>query len=309
MPYDDDGNIADIVTASDTVISRMNIGIPYEGVYNFASRKAKELIIKDVMSELGLKDSTKLEDHLSTLSPDSVNRIYDDNVNALFKILDTPFYEYSKVATLEEKIGVLREAIIDELFIDPRIDKIKPNGQPVKKGYIIAEELKASKFGVNKRPINIRDEDGNWTRTEEPATILPMYIILLSKIADSWLATSSAKVNHHGIPVRPKAEKHRLPYNNSPVKTQSETEARLFTYGSRNGVFLSELVYRTNSPRDHKLIYRNIIRADKPTNIDDAVPRDKYPYEGNNVMDIIDSHLNVAGAEFQYVEDGLKDDK
>jgi hypothetical protein len=131
--------------------------------------------------------------------------------------------------------------------------------------------------------------------TDEPVELLCSPIMILSKIADTWLATSTAKVNHYGIPISTSRENRaRQPYTPNPVR-RGEAELRNDNaYGSPVGV--ATLRNRSVSVDTHKLVYKTIMEHDDPANIDRLVP-EEYGFPSDKPVEICNAILNVGGVE------------
>jgi hypothetical protein len=126
---------------------------------------------------------------------------------------------------------------------------------------------------------------------------------MLAKIADTWLSTSSAKVNHFGLPTSiSKAEKYRLPWRNSGTKILSETETRLYA-AYADIELLAELKDMGTSIIAHENAYMNILDAFQPTNIDRVVDRVKIPYGIDKARETVDALMNAAGVKMSYKKD------
>ena len=57
---------------------------------------------------------------------------------------------------------------------------------------------------------------------------------------------------------------------------------------------------RANSITTHEEIYKNILLADKPTNIDEVIDRNKFNFGGDESLKLIDRILNAGGIELSY---------
>ena len=133
--------------------------------------------------------------------------------------------------------------------------------------------------------------------------VTPIYMFMLSKIADSTLAAASSKVNHFGLPVvANKFDKFRYPHKNSPSKFLGETETRILT-AYTDPIFAAEIRDRNASIETHKQVYHTILTAEHPTNIERAVDRSKIKYGNDKGLEILESLWNSAGLTFTYVED------
>jgi hypothetical protein len=146
-------------------------------------------------------------------------------------------------------------------------------------------------------------KDGRKHITKNNIMIAPMYILLLNKLADSLLTTSSAKVNHWGLPIGvSKADKNRFPHKNSPLRSIGETEARIYSsYGGRK--FLAELLDRGASTDTHSLIYKKILGHKTPANINELVNRKEHPYGSHKALEVINTLFQSVGLKIKYTKD------
>mgnify|MGYP006889693916 CR=1 FL=1 len=71
------------------------------------------------------------------------------------------------------------------------------------------------------------------------------------------------------------------------------------------GEAIAELLERSNSPSTHKNVAENIMRAERPSNIDHVVDRSKVPPGGTRINELIKHQLQCMGVEFHY-EDGTE---
>lgn len=285
MPYDNFGNRADVIMDPSSVPSRMNAGRLYEQYFNAISRHTK----KQVINMLG-----NVQD-VSVCNDSQINQAFDV-VLGLLKIIGTEQYDgYKQIKDRETKEVVLQEIIDKELFLLYKISSAK-------KPYQISLEVQGTMYEPPIDHINIKS-NGMFKPSIDKIMIAPLYVILLAKTADNFLSTASAKTNHYGLPIGVgNTGKHRLPWRNSPVKILSETETRLFlAYGSRLGV--AELKDRGNAMETHEHVYRNILNARTPTNIDRVVDRNKIPYGGDAALALVNDIFNAGGISIEYVPD------
>jgi hypothetical protein len=126
--------------------------------------------------------------------------------------------------------------------------------------------------------------------------------MILSKIADTWLGSSTTKVNHYGIPISTSRENKTLqPYTPNPVRT-GEAESRLLTaYVGPEGI--AELRNRSVSIDTHKYIYRKLLTHDDVANITRLVPRETFGYPGDKPVQILTEILRQGAIGLEYKED------
>jgi len=288
-PVDADGNRADIIMDPTSTVSRINIGRLYERYFMASSRKAKKLI-KEEIDKIG---------GISNLTKKNIKNIFKDYVLEYLKILDTNQYpEYLNVYNNNDyttMLEILTEIYYKEFYIYYTVDNKK-------RAYEIVLDLEDSKFKPTYGPVRYK-VNGQEFVTKDPVFIAPMYFILLNKIADGLLIASSSKVNHFRIPIGVnKEEKYRLPFRNTPVRALGETETRVYgAYGGRK--FLAELADRSANTKSHELVYESILKAEKPTDIDKNIDRDKHPYGGHSILELFKTLLNSNGIDIAFTED------
>ena len=288
-PVDADGNRADIIMDPTSTVSRINIGRLYERYLMASSRKAKKLIKEEINRSGGIPN----------LSKENIENIFKDYVLEYLKILDTDQYrEYVKVYTDKDHltmIEILTEIYEKEFYIYFTVDNEK-------RAYEIVLDLEDSKFRPTYGPVRYK-KNGESFITKDPVFIAPMYFILLNKIADSLLIAASAKINHFRIPIGvSKEEKYRLPFRNTPVRALGETESRAYgAYGGRK--FLAELADRSASVKSHEEVYKSILEAPAPTNIDKNIDRTKIPYGKHAILELFKTLLNTNGIDIKFTED------
>jgi len=293
MPVDILGNRADIIQDPASTISRMNIGRLYEQYISQASRQLKQYITNAIIE---LDDIDDLSSTIDSLHENKVNELFNE-IRDLVKLIGSKQYiYYSKVKDIKLKKDILKEVVNEELYIYHSIDNEIP-------AYKIVENIQNSRFKVVIDKVTFKDVNGEKVTSKENILIGPMYTIMLAKIADTWLSTSSAKVNHFGLPTSiSKAEKYRLPWRNSGTKILSETETRLYA-AYADIELLAELKDMGTSIIAHENAYMNILDAFQPTNIDRVVDRVKIPYGIDKARETVDALMNAAGVKMSYKKD------
>ena len=290
MPIDADGNRADLIVDPKSTIGRLNVGRLYERYIKAGSRKAKKLVLD------------KLHEHNFV----EINNATDDVLLEAFKIVtgytNIVDNEMSKVymsllttKNINKIRIILQEVINEELYLYLTVDNDK-------RKYEIVEDIKLSKYAPPYGSITF-NYNGEVKHSKNNVLIAPMYIMLLSKIADTTLATSSAKLNHFGIPVVvTKADRDSMPHRNSPTRTIGETEGRIMAaYGGRK--FIAELKDRSTSLKTHVAVYNNLLTHKTPTNVEQNVNRRFIKYGGDRSLEILESLWNSIGMELKYVKD------
>ena len=286
MPVSKDGTIrADCIMDPISVVSRMNIGRYYDIYLSGCSRKARS-IIRNILLKY---------DDIMTAPEKAVLEAWGHIVQFL-SYFGTEQYETYKTLTWSNNEREIREIVQEtvdkELFV---YYKVSSKRKPIE----IVDEISNSPYAAVKDQIWI-DKDGIPTLTKEPALIAPNYMILVCKTADNYLSVASAKVNHYGLPINiGTSERNRFPYRASPTKNMSETDMRIYV-GYPGRLAAAELKDRANSITSHEEIYKNILLADQPTNIDEVIDRNKFNFGGDESLKLIDRILNAGGIELSY---------
>lgn len=296
MPRDEQGNVADIVVKNTSTINRMNLGRLYEVYIGSAIRDTTKRIRDQLnASELEGKSSSEIRKYLESLSDDHITRVYNEYLEFLSIVSPVQYDFYSKLSD-SEKIEALQDIIEDTIRVYYPIRKEK---EPLD----IIEELNNSKFKPFMGPVTYTRPDGVTYTTEKPIRIGPIYILLLEKIADSLLATNVGRTNHFGVlaPIT-KANKHQLPYRNTPPRTTGESELRVYlTEGGPRCA--AEIMDRNNNLQTMAEIYRNILNADEPTNIKTIVDRKKIPFGNTSPLKLMRHILFCNGIGVTYEEE------
>lgn len=278
---------ADMVVDSSSSIGRMNTARLYQPYFCLASRNVQANLRK----MLGNRKFKELNEN-------EIEEMFRYLMGFLGKFATPQFHAYAK-ATFEEKIMILKECVEKEVYIMFKITNEK-------KAYQIQQDIKHSEYKppLERLTIPVEKENGEveYVVTKDPIYIGPLYTILLNKSADKMSFNSSPELNIFNFPNTVSSSmKHRRPYRNSPVKAISETENRLYAVtGGRQGIV--ELKDRANSPDTHIAIYRNLLDAEIPTNIDDVVDRKNNPYGKDAGIRLVKSTANMMGLDFEYVK-------
>lgn len=283
MPTDTvTGVRSDIIQDPKSVAARMIPSWSYEQYFGAMSRKCKDLVIASLG---GVK---------------AVNEYTDQQIQEAFKIIlglleliGTEQYEAYNKCSIADMRNIIDEAIHKEVYILYRVSSKK-------KPYQIVMDSKDTIYKPDLNSVRFKIGDREYV-TKSPVMIAPSYTLLLSKTADKFSSTSSSKLNHYSIPISiSAANRNFLPYRDSPTRILSETEQRLITsYVGREAI--AEIKDRANSVGTHKSIYKSILEADKPTNIDNLIDRKVQPYGGDAALEFINNIFNPGGISIDYV--------
>lgn len=278
MPVDADGNRAEVIMDGDSTIKRMNIGRCYEQYINAASRDVAKRVREGL--DNGTSDVSDAYNYLlsyyKTVSP----RMYETMV--------APDY----TGTPEEHV----KKVYDEgiyLWI--------PTDNPINMVDCIRKIQEY--FPPTFTPVTY---DGGVV-TDRPILIGSMYILMLEKTGVDWSGTSSAKLQHFGIPARvSNADKHATPGRNQPVRILGEAEVRLLNAVVGSDV-TADLLDQSNNPATHKAIVREILQSHTPTDIEKMIDRRDVPLGNSRSIQFVNHILECAGVEFvREVDDPIR---
>ena len=287
MPVDKDGSVADVIMDPSSIISRMNAGRLYEQYINGMSRKCRKLV-RELVNYKSIENCTDSE----------VEQAFN-YILGLTQLLETEQYAvYSKLKDINTKRDIVNECLTKEVYLLYKVSSEKLPYQITNDSIDTIYRPTLDKVKYNRY--------GKTIVTKDNVLIAPIYTMILSKTADNFLSNASAKTNHFGMPIGVgSANRNRLSWRNSPVKTMSETEIRLYVaYVSR--LALAELKDRGVSANTHKHIYKNILEAEQPTNIDHVVDRANVPYGQDSGLGLINNIFNSGGINIKYVPENRK---
>lgn len=302
MPVDAHGNSADIIMEPYSVIKRMNLGCLYEPYINacgdrftkqlraefgFAAdgsdvpKEAKPSLFKAQVLNSGPKlDPVKVQSAWQRLM-----RFYEIVSPWMVQVMDEPDY---KNRGEPHVLTVLRDGIY--LWM--------PNNSPVDYPTMITELR--TEFPPVYGPVTFGGINGNTITTKEPVLIGEVDIIVLEKTGGDWSGVSAPKLQHHGIPAKiTKGDKNSYPGAAQPVRMTGEAEVRLGA-ATCGGEVWADIIDQSNNPTVGKKILENLLRADKPTDIQTVIDRKEDPV-GNGRNNVFVRHiLECAGIKFVY---------
>ncbi len=282
MPVDADGNRAEVIMDSGSVISRMNPGRLYEHYIGGSARDVRKHLREVAGHTTQSKTNTiKL---LNSMSPDKYRYIVN-RLDLFFDIVCQQHVDQYRALTEEERVEYIADILSDELYVFYPVDNPR---EPID----IIRNLEAN-FKTTYGPVSYIGNSGKRVVTKNNVRIAPLYIMLLEKIADTWLSVSYGKMQHFGVLASmTKSEKYTYPYRNNPVKTLGETESRVIV-GYSGEKAIAEMMDRANNPITQKSMTWNILAADKPGNIDSVVDRNLINYGGSRPLQLL-NHMAVC---------------
>jgi len=266
MPIDANGLRADMTIDANSIVHRMNIGNKYEGLFGANTAVVNKRVLDMIDNR-----------PISSIPEQELWDIYR-YITGYFKLFGTMQYDIMQ-RTIDKKdtksmLKYLRYIASGRtLQYYLRMDNEKPVS-------LIAKDILSSEY---------RMKFGSFTfDTGEPddVTVLPMamdslYILMLYKIGNTWLAVNSNRINPTGMPISAsKPVKDRMSYSEVPVKFVSEPDGVYgITYCSPE--YYAEVRDRTLAPKTAKHIYYQLLTHETPSNIDKILDRDEIPLGGD----------------------------
>ena len=271
MPVDCDGNRADVIMDTESLIKRMNLGRAYE-IYITASANA----------------TTKRVREMLTQNPNDIDTPWN-YLMEFYRIiapLMLPILPSGKIPKEHHLQKVVEEGIY--LYM--------PTDNPVE--YIKAVRELADKYPAPYGPVTYRGRSGQQVTTKTPILIGSIYLLLLEKIGNTQTAVSSAKLQHYSIPARvSNSDRYAYMGRHNPVRILGESEVRLFA-AMCGGEVVADLIDQTNNPQAHNEILYNILRAPKPSDLSTALDRTKIPCGNGRILTLVRHMLECGGVAF-----------
>jgi DNA-directed RNA polymerase beta subunit len=291
MPLASDGVRADVVMDSGSNIGRMNLGRIYEQYMGSCCVTIKKRMI-DALKIEPTVEAKVLKQLIAMGETHPSVQICIDMLNTFFNITSPKQLAFFNNLSEKDKLGFIATSIVHELQLYWPIDNDVFTSETIP----LLEKLIKPTYG----PVTYTGLSGNLVTTKAKVRIAPLYMMVLEKIADSWSAVSSSKLQHFGVPAgMTKSEKFTIPYRSNPVKTAGETEARIFvSYLGEEAV--AEMLDRSNNPVTHRCIVDNILSAENPTNINELIDRNIIPLGNSKPLQLLNHFAMCGGFKFKY---------
>lgn len=286
MPVDEDGNVSDIISGPDSIPGRMNLGRLYAPYFNGAARDVR----KQMLEEFGLDRQYKGPISLEELRAIPRDR-YAQGLNTILKfyhiVTQRQYEEFVNTLTADEQELWVQWLINDKPYLYIPVDSQKAFDQMVL-------EIEAN-FKLVYGPVTYVGRSGRRVTTKNKFRIAPLYMMLLDKIADTWLSADIGKHNNFGIlAAMNQVDKFSTPWRRTSPRVLGETEARLYCmYGGRE--MIAELMDRSGNIVTQQEIANQIIHHPTPGNIDNLVDRNKVPLGGARPIQIAQHQFRCAG--------------
>lgn len=274
MPIDAMGNRAEIIMDGDSTCKRMNVGRMYEHYIEASARETAARISR-------------------ALDEQEPIPVIWDYLLGFYEIVSPPHHKHV-LEVVRSKDHIKRHI---EDVAKNGIYRYQPLSNPVKYNEVVRDL--ATYYPACRGPVTYRAPSGRLVKTKSNVLIGGKYILLLEKTGHDWSGVSSAKLQHFGIPARLSTDdKYSSAGRHQPVRTMGESEMRLLgaVFG---GDICAELLDRNNNPAVHRNICENLLRADKPTDVDCVVDRRIHPRGQGRIVTFVNHVLECGGIRFK----------
>tara|TARA_B100000700_G_scaffold154615_2_gene171612 strand:- start:12127 stop:14040 length:1914 start_codon:yes stop_codon:yes gene_type:complete len=267
MPVDAAGNRADLIMDGISTVKRMNVSRLIEQYLNAASRDLSAKVRQMVSQGVSKDDiGNMLKEYYEIVNPKMVPMVCDDKGRVtddhIYSVVDDGIYLWVPTDNEREPMDIIRDV--------------------------------RDKFPPVLGPVKYRGMSGNIVETHSDILIGSMYIMLLEKTGRNWQGVASSKLSHFGVPAKlTNVDKYATPGRTTPIRF-GESEGRLFV-SMVGGIPTSELFDRTNNPVVRKEVQEKILRADKPTQLDEVVDRNRYPTGNGRILSLVRHIGECAG--------------
>lgn len=284
MPVDKNGVRADVITDSSSTISRMNIGRAYEAYIGATSRDNRARLINMLSSKFnGMYTSEAVE----------YARKY---LRGLYELINSDVVAFLDSLNPEELLHHVREVIETNLYIYYPVDN-EINVTDVVKA------IEESIYAPLDDKIKYVNGFGELVESRDNIQVGVLYFMFLEKIANSYSAVSSSKVNNFGFPVKgANIDKPKYQHSQNPNKFMDETGTRiLVSYLGEKAV--ADMVDLALNPSSHKALIRKMLESKGGYNNDEDINREDIPYGQTKSLQILNHVLTATGFSIDFVEE------
>ena len=308
MPVDADGNRADIITGPDSVPGRMNLGRLHGPFFNAAARDVRKQMLEAIGLPRNFNGKLTLEE-LQTLPAEKI----DDAIALMldyYKLTSIySFEEFTERLTVDERwvwlLDIFNNMLRNYFPIGNKTGSYSEMVKQMEFEYFkeidpdLAKTV-ASRFKMTYGPVTYVGHSGKPVTTRNNIRIAPISIMLLDKIADSWLASDIGKHSNLGIvTAMNRPDKHTRPWRRTAPRVIGETEGRLYcNYGGQ--LFIAELMDRNGNIATQREMPRQILRAENPSSIPCLVDRDKIKFNNTRPLQIVNQFNYCLGIRHVY---------
>jgi len=286
MPVDVNGRRVEIIISPDSVVGRTNLGRLYEHYFASAAEDVTERI--RVMVH-GSREPSDFD--TAKLSEEEFEKAYGYMLHYFKQFSRRQYEEYASLPR-HERIQALN--LVMKKFITNYIPIDNDITLP-EAAMNVEREIKPTY-----EPVTFTGKNGKKRRTKRPVRVATMYFMLLDKIADDYSSASSARRQQSGVLTSiSKSEKFSRPYRETPTKTISEPDGRIYA-AYLDPYALPEMMDIANNPETERLVLRSIMSDEKPSGIKQIIDRNIHSYGSHRPMQMVQHMFNCAGMECKF---------
>lgn len=267
MPVDADGHRADVIMDGGSIVNRLNPSRMFEQYTTAAMMK----LWKNIREWCAAGETNK-----------AMNQLLD-----FYKLMSPRMYEKVQGINLDDHLKeVCKNGVYLWLPTDNEVYYPKA-----------MEELR-ERFTPCHGPVTYTSSNGKKVTTKSNVLIGQQYFIFLEKIGDDYSAVASPVMQAQGIPGKlTRGDKNSSPGRPQAIRALGETEDRIVA--SLVGPDApADMLDMSNSPPTHKHITHMLLKAEKPTDIQNILDRNVIPRGNNRVTQHMSNYLMASGFEF-----------
>ena len=286
MPVDKYGNRADVISDPNSTISRMN------------NARADELYLGAACRDNWMR---LVQTYTQHYGPHFIENMPDEAVEEVRAFL-AGFYKLINSESENHMLSLNPEEVRQHLHKFNRLTMLEIFYPTDNERNIVdvIDSIEASIYAPLCDKVTYVNGKGETKTTVEDVRIGRSYIMFLEKIANTYSAVSSSKVNNFGFPVKgTNVDKHRYPHSLTPTKLPGETEKRIFaSFLEPEGP--AEIQDLAMSPNSHKTLYRHALESDKAFDTEFNINRSEIDYGQTTSLQLLHHVFVGAGFDFEH---------
>lgn len=287
MPHYSDGTSAGLIMAPEARVNRMNFSSTM--IIHWAS--CSENLVNNIVKNLGINKEYDIKEQLYTIQPNSLEWAFE-------RI--SGFHYFTNLKTAQWYDGLSFQSKLNDLFYAVNIGLVVsqlPTDNDLEWVDIINNLDKH--YPPMRDYVTYTTPEGKTVTTKEKVIMGYSSIILLEKTGKDYSSVAIAKTQQNGvIGSLSVADRYSSPTKQQPTR-MGEAETRLWiAYGP--SFMAPEIHDRSNSPTTRKAIAYNILNAIAPTNIDEIIDRNVFPYGTSKPIQLMKHLGRCSGFEMVY---------
>lgn len=292
MPVDKYGNVADVMSDPNSTVSRMNNARAYEAYTGAASRDNWMRLRQTYTQRYG-------PEFVEAMTDEQLEEIraYLVGFHRLINSESENFYLSLNSEELRADLRKCKSFGYLSIYYPPDNERNVTD---------VIDDMDKTIYAPLYDTVTYVNGKGETHTTVQPVRMGVMYMMFLEKIANTYSAVSSSKVNNFGFPVKgTNVDKFRYPHSLTPTKLPGETEKRIFA-SFLNAEGPAEIQDLAMNPNSHKALYRHALESDKAFDVDYNIDREANPYDQTKSLQLLHHVFTAAGFDFEHREDNTQ---